>query len=97
MTIELTPEHQRMVERAVHSGAYHDASDVINAALDAFGEKASPSSRESERQAAMSGSKPSAKLTAFPWAASPSANCAARRVREHRARCLRHPVLVLSR
>ena len=33
MTIELTPEHQRMIERAIHSGAYHDAQDVISAAL----------------------------------------------------------------
>jgi Arc/MetJ-type ribon-helix-helix transcriptional regulator len=33
MTIELTPEHQRMIERVMHSRAYHDAQEVISAAL----------------------------------------------------------------
>jgi Arc/MetJ-type ribon-helix-helix transcriptional regulator len=53
MTIELTPEHQRIIENAIHSGAYHDASDVINAALEAFRDKAAPPPQETERQAAI--------------------------------------------
>lgn len=40
MTIELTPEHQRMIERIIHSGAYHDPNDVISAALEALAEDA---------------------------------------------------------
>jgi len=38
MTIELTPEHQRMIERVMHSGGYHEAQDVISAALEALAE-----------------------------------------------------------
>jgi Arc/MetJ-type ribon-helix-helix transcriptional regulator len=38
MTIELTPEHQSMIERVMHSGGYHDAQDVISAALEALAE-----------------------------------------------------------
>jgi Arc/MetJ-type ribon-helix-helix transcriptional regulator len=38
MTIELTPEHQRMIERVMHSGAYPDAQHVISAALEALAE-----------------------------------------------------------
>jgi Arc/MetJ-type ribon-helix-helix transcriptional regulator len=38
MTIELTPEHQRIIERVVHSGAYPDAEHVISAALEALAE-----------------------------------------------------------
>ena len=56
MTIELTPEHQRIVESAVHSGAYHNVSDFINAAIEAFGEKAPPSApgaQQSAREAAI--------------------------------------------
>jgi Arc/MetJ-type ribon-helix-helix transcriptional regulator len=56
MTIELTPEHQRMVESAVHSGAYHDASDFVNAAIEAFREKVLPPARgaqQSGREAAI--------------------------------------------
>lgn len=34
MTIELEPEHQQVVERAIQSGAYHDAGEVISAALE---------------------------------------------------------------
>jgi Arc/MetJ-type ribon-helix-helix transcriptional regulator len=33
MTIELTPEHELIIARVIHSGAYHDAQDVISAAL----------------------------------------------------------------
>lgn len=36
MTIELTPEHQRMTERVMHLGGYHDAQEVIGAALEAL-------------------------------------------------------------
>lgn len=56
MTVELTPEHQRMVESAVHSGAYHDASEFINAALEAFWGSASPhpeNGQPSAREAAI--------------------------------------------
>lgn len=38
MTIELTPEHQRIIEHVIHSGAYHDPQDVISAALEALAE-----------------------------------------------------------
>jgi Arc/MetJ-type ribon-helix-helix transcriptional regulator len=38
MTIELTPEHQRIIEHVIHSGAYYDAKDVISAALKALAE-----------------------------------------------------------
>lgn len=38
MTIELTPEHQRIIEHVIHTGAYHDAQDVISAALEALAE-----------------------------------------------------------
>ena len=38
MTIELSPEHQRIIEHVIHSGAYHDAQDVISAALEALAE-----------------------------------------------------------
>jgi Arc/MetJ-type ribon-helix-helix transcriptional regulator len=38
MTIELTPEHQRMIERFMHSGTYPDAEHVISAALQALAE-----------------------------------------------------------
>jgi Arc/MetJ-type ribon-helix-helix transcriptional regulator len=38
MTIELTPEHQRMIERVMHSGPYPDAEHVISAALEALAE-----------------------------------------------------------
>ena len=38
MTIELTEEHQRMIERVIHSGGYRDANDVLSAALEALAE-----------------------------------------------------------
>ena len=38
MTIELTPEHELIIARVIHSGAYHDAQDVISAALLALAE-----------------------------------------------------------
>jgi Arc/MetJ-type ribon-helix-helix transcriptional regulator len=38
MNIELTPEHERLIEHVMHSGAYHDAKDVISAALEALAE-----------------------------------------------------------
>ena len=38
MTIELTSENQRLIERVIHSGAYGDPQDVINAALEALAE-----------------------------------------------------------
>ena len=38
MTIDLTPDHQRFVERVIHSGAYQDAQDVISAALSKLAE-----------------------------------------------------------
>jgi putative addiction module CopG family antidote len=38
MTIELTPEHELFIARVIHSGAYHDAQDVISAALQALAE-----------------------------------------------------------
>ncbi len=34
MTINLKPEHQRMIERAMESGAFHDTDEVISAALE---------------------------------------------------------------
>lgn len=36
MTIELTPRHERLIARLIHSGAYRDAKDVISAALEAL-------------------------------------------------------------
>ena len=38
MTIELTPEHERLIEHVIHTGAYHDAQHVIRAALEALAE-----------------------------------------------------------
>ena len=38
MTIELTAEDQRLIERAIHSGVFHGAGEVISAALGAFAE-----------------------------------------------------------
>ncbi len=38
MTIELTREHERLIENVIHSGAYHNAKDVISAALEALAE-----------------------------------------------------------
>lgn len=34
MTIDLKPEYQRMIERAIQSGAFHDPDEVIGAALE---------------------------------------------------------------
>ena len=33
MTIEHKPEHQRMIDSAIRSGAYHNSDEVIAAAL----------------------------------------------------------------
>jgi Arc/MetJ-type ribon-helix-helix transcriptional regulator len=33
MTIELTPEQERMIDPAVRSGAYHGSEEVISTAL----------------------------------------------------------------
>lgn len=38
MTVELKPEHQRVVDRAIRSGAYQDPGEVIGAALDMLAE-----------------------------------------------------------
>ena len=38
MTIDLKPEHQRMIERAMQSGAFHDPDEVIGAALESLTE-----------------------------------------------------------
>ena len=37
MTIEPKPEHQRVIDRAIQSGAYPDLGDVISAAMLAEG------------------------------------------------------------
>jgi Arc/MetJ-type ribon-helix-helix transcriptional regulator len=34
MTVDLKREQQDVIERAIHSGAYHDAGEVISAALE---------------------------------------------------------------
>jgi Arc/MetJ-type ribon-helix-helix transcriptional regulator len=33
MTIQLTPEQERLIDLAVQSGAYHDSKEVISTAL----------------------------------------------------------------
>jgi Arc/MetJ-type ribon-helix-helix transcriptional regulator len=38
MTIELKPEHQRLIDRAIQSGAYQHPGEVISAALDMLAE-----------------------------------------------------------
>lgn len=38
MTIELKPEHQRVIDRAIQSGAYHYPGEVISAALEMLAE-----------------------------------------------------------
>ena len=38
MTIELNPESQRIIDLAIRSGAFHDAAEVINAALELLAE-----------------------------------------------------------
>ena len=38
MTIELKPEHQRLIDRAIQSGAYQYPEEVISAALDMLAE-----------------------------------------------------------
>jgi Arc/MetJ-type ribon-helix-helix transcriptional regulator len=57
MTIELTPEQQRTIERVIHSGAYLDPIDVISAALEALAEDvddvAVTKSREHEPRVAL--------------------------------------------
>ena len=39
MTIELEPEHQRLIKRAMQSGAFHDPNEVIGAALERLTEE----------------------------------------------------------
>ena len=34
MTIELKPDHRRVIERVIQSGAYRDPGEVISAALE---------------------------------------------------------------
>ena len=38
MTIELSPDEELLIARAIHSGAYRDAQGVIRAALTALAE-----------------------------------------------------------
>jgi len=38
MTIELKPEHERVIERAIYLGAYHDSNEVASAALEMLAE-----------------------------------------------------------
>ena len=38
MTIELKPEHQRLIDRAIQSGAYRYQEEVISAALNMLAE-----------------------------------------------------------
>jgi len=38
VTIKLKPEHQRVVDRAIQSGAYRDPGEVISAALEILAE-----------------------------------------------------------
>lgn len=38
MTIDLKPEHQRVIEREIQSGAFHDPGEVIGAALERLAE-----------------------------------------------------------
>jgi Arc/MetJ-type ribon-helix-helix transcriptional regulator len=38
MTIELKPEHQRMIDLAIQSGAYQDTDEVIATALSMLAE-----------------------------------------------------------
>jgi Arc/MetJ-type ribon-helix-helix transcriptional regulator len=38
MTIELKPEHQRMIDLAIQSGAYHNTDEVIATALSMLAE-----------------------------------------------------------
>jgi Arc/MetJ-type ribon-helix-helix transcriptional regulator len=38
MTIELKPEHQRVIDRAIQSGAYYYPDEVISAALEMLAE-----------------------------------------------------------
>jgi Arc/MetJ-type ribon-helix-helix transcriptional regulator len=38
MTIDLKPEHQRMIDLAIQSGAYHSPDEVISTALSMLAE-----------------------------------------------------------
>ena len=38
MTIELKPEHQRMIDQAIQSGVYRDPDEVISTALSILAE-----------------------------------------------------------
>jgi Arc/MetJ-type ribon-helix-helix transcriptional regulator len=39
MTIELKPEHQRMIDQAIQSGAYHDPGEVLDQAFEIIREQ----------------------------------------------------------
>jgi Arc/MetJ-type ribon-helix-helix transcriptional regulator len=39
MTIELKPEHQRTIDLAIQSGAYHDRDEVLDQAFDIIREQ----------------------------------------------------------
>ena len=39
MTIELKPEHQRMIDQAIESGAYHDPGEVLDQAFEIIREQ----------------------------------------------------------
>ena len=39
MTIELKPEHQRMIDQAIQSGVYHDPSEVLDQAFEIIREQ----------------------------------------------------------
>jgi Arc/MetJ-type ribon-helix-helix transcriptional regulator len=39
MTVELKPEHQRMVDLAIQSGVYHDSSELLDQAFEIIREQ----------------------------------------------------------
>ncbi len=39
MTIELKPEHQKMIDQAIRSGAYHDPGEVLDQAFEIIREQ----------------------------------------------------------
>ena len=42
MTIELKPEHQRTIDLAIRSGAYHDPEEVLDQAFEMIREQLHP-------------------------------------------------------
>ena len=46
MTIELKPEHQRVIDRAIQSGVYHYPDEVISAALEMLAEDIKDGNRQ---------------------------------------------------